>query len=75
MHVLVKENTILKNWIDELNGKQEDNEKVMKIHKEINAGRRHKNKWKVKEKTWKIIKKKKKQESQRKVLEDQTFEK
>ena len=38
IHVLVKENTILKNSIDELNGKQEDNEKVMKIHEEINAG-------------------------------------
>ena len=36
--VLVKENSILKNRIDKLNSKQEYNEKVAKIHEEINAG-------------------------------------
>ena len=49
-HVMEKEITLYwKNRIDELNGKQEDNEKVMKIHEEINAGTRcgrgHKKKW------------------------------
>ena len=44
MHVMVKGNSPLKNRIDELNDKQKDNEKVVKIHEEINAGRRHKKK-------------------------------
>ena len=50
MHVMVKGNSPLKNRIDELNDKQKDNEKVVKIHEEINAGRRHKKKWKMREK-------------------------
>ena len=57
-HVMVKQNTMLKNRLDELNAKQEDNMKVVKIHEEINAG--HKTWKKAQEdmkderKTWKI---------------------
>ena len=74
MHVISKQNTIMKNRFDELNGKQEDSEKVVKIHEEINAG--HKTWKKVQEeikenkKTWKI-EQKKEQESLGKIIEDQ----
>ena len=37
MHVMVKQNTMMKTRLDELNGKQVDNEKVVKSHEEINA--------------------------------------
>ena len=37
MPVIAKQNTKIKNRLDKLNGKQ-DNEKVVKIHEEINAG-------------------------------------
>ena len=57
MHVLVKEN-----YIEKQNGKQEDNEKVTKIHAEINAGhkmwKRAQHDIKNKRTTWKIEQKK-----------------
>ena len=78
MHILVKENSILKIKIDELNGKQEDNKKGSehswknkRRSQDVEECTRRNERWEKNIKDWT----KKEQESLRKIRENQEYEK